>query len=120
MTREEEIAAEQELIKQQAALLVAYEETNAVSDEEAQFVTPLDLLKSKNYTTREVRDSRYAICKGCDEFWKTVKVCKECGCSMPMKTWLKEARCPIGKWGSTESGKGDVSALPENKEKEIS
>ena len=24
--------------------------------------------------------------------------CKECGCFMNRKTWLKDASCPIGKW----------------------
>lgn len=68
------------------------------TDETAEDVTPLDLLSSKNYTTKTVRDTRYEICKRCDRFLSPVKVCRECGCSMPLKTWLKNATCPLNKW----------------------
>jgi hypothetical protein len=98
VTREEEIEAEQELIRQQAIQFADFSIANEISDETAQKVTPLDLLNSKNYTTRDVRDSRYEICKGCDEFAKPIKMCKECGCNMPLKTWLSQAECPLGKW----------------------
>lgn len=62
-------------------------------------VTPLDLLNNKNYTTREKRDMRYDICKSCDRLFKPTRTCKECGCFMAAKTWLKEAYCPMLRWG---------------------
>ena len=43
---------------------------------------------------------RYNTCKSCDRFNKVFKTCKECGCFMPLKTKLKKAYCPIGKWGN--------------------
>lgn len=61
-------------------------------------VTPLDLLNNKNYITQDIRNSRYKICLDCDKLFKPTKTCKECGCFMSMKTWLKNASCPIGKW----------------------
>jgi len=61
-------------------------------------VTPLDLLNSDNYTNRDIRNKRYDICKGCDRFSAPTKRCKECGCFMAMKTWLKGASCPLDKW----------------------
>jgi len=61
-------------------------------------VTPLDLLNHKNYTTQEIRNERLDICKGCDRLFKPTRTCKECGCFMAAKTWLKESRCPLGKW----------------------
>jgi rRNA maturation endonuclease Nob1 len=61
-------------------------------------VTPIDLLFSDNYTTKEIRNKRYDICKECDSLFKPTNTCKECGCFMAMKTWLKEATCPLGKW----------------------
>jgi hypothetical protein len=103
MTREDEIQAEQDLMREQAAMVTDYAVANEVSDEDAQNVTPLDLLNSKNYTTREMRDARYDVCKGCDEFFKPIKMCKECGCSMPLKTWLSQAECPLGKWKKEEA-----------------
>jgi hypothetical protein len=62
--------------------------------------TPLDLLNNKNYTDRETRDFRYDICKSCDRLINVTKTCKECGCFMSAKTWMKHASCPLGKWGS--------------------
>lgn len=61
--------------------------------------TPLDLLSSDNYTTREVRNERYDICLSCDRLFGPTRTCKECGCFMAMKTWLKMAGCPLQKWG---------------------
>jgi rRNA maturation endonuclease Nob1 len=61
-------------------------------------VTPIDLFNNKNYTTLEIRNARYETCKGCEELFQPTKTCKKCGCFMAMKTWLKEATCPLGKW----------------------
>jgi hypothetical protein len=96
MMTDEEIAAEQALIVEQAKQM--NDAKNHMSDEVAATVTPFDLLNSNNYTTKDVRNSRYETCKQCPEFFNPIKMCKECGCSMPMKTWLKNATCPIGKW----------------------
>jgi hypothetical protein len=69
------------------------------SEEEYHAVTPLDLLSSDNYTDKERRDKRLEICKGCHRFFKLTYSCKECGCFMAAKTWLKQAECPLHKWG---------------------
>lgn len=95
MMTEEEIAAEQALLREQAVLFTPAAE---VSDVDAERVTPLDLLHSQNYTDRATRDSRYAACKGCERFVGLTKQCRECLCFMPMKTWLSAASCPIGEW----------------------
>lgn len=65
-------------------------------------VTPLDLINNNNYTTKEIRDSRYDVCLGCEELFKPTRTCKKCGCFMALKTWLKDAQCPINKWGQVE------------------
>lgn len=62
------------------------------------YTTPFDLLSSDNYTTKEKRNERLDICNGCDRLFKATKTCKECGCFMSLKTWLKDATCPIDKW----------------------
>lgn len=67
-------------------------------------VTPLDLLDNHNYTTAEIRGERYDICLGCERLFKPTRTCKECGCFMAMKTWLKQASCPLGKWNATDTG----------------
>mgnify|MGYP006268163045 CR=1 FL=1 len=41
---------------------------------------------------------RMDICLSCPELINVTKQCKKCGCIMPLKTKLKPATCPIGKW----------------------
>lgn len=65
-------------------------------------VNPLDLLGPGNYTNSEIRGGRLDICLGCERLFKPTRTCKECGCFMSLKTWLKEAHCPLDKWGSVE------------------
>lgn len=69
-----------------------------LTDEHARQVNPFDLLLSDNYTTSEQRNGRLDICKDCDELFKPTRTCKQCGCFMALKTWLKDAQCPLGKW----------------------
>lgn len=68
------------------------------TDSDDKNVSPFDLLSSDNYTIRETRDERLTICKGCEELFTPTRTCRQCGCFMAFKTWLKEATCPIGKW----------------------
>jgi hypothetical protein len=68
-------------------------------DESHYDVKPWHMLSNENYTEKNIRDARYDECKRCDKLFKPTRTCKECGCFMAMKTWLKEAECPIGKWG---------------------
>jgi hypothetical protein len=42
---------------------------------------------------------RLEICTECPRLFKKTYTCKECGCFMKIKTHLKSAECPIGKWG---------------------
>ena len=62
-------------------------------------VTPFDLMKPDAPSASEENyNDRLSICKGCPELIKTTKQCKKCGCFMPFKARLQEAKCPIGKW----------------------
>jgi hypothetical protein len=60
---------------------------------------PWDLLNPavENCTDTEQK-TRMDICNGCPELIDLTKQCKKCGCIMPLKTRLKKAVCPIGKW----------------------
>lgn len=113
---DEEIAAEQEMIKRQANNPMpldedAYMEAGRIyliqegrvsaegfTEEDDHKATPLDLLNSNNYVDRDTRELRYDVCKGCPRLFKPTRTCKECGCFMAAKTWLKNADCPLGKW----------------------
>ena len=68
------------------------------TEEDDHRATPLDLLNSNNYVDRDTREVRYDLCKACPRLFKPTRTCKECGCFMAAKTWLKNADCPIGKW----------------------
>lgn len=45
-----------------------------------------------------VIESRYNICKSCENFIKQTTTCTKCGCFMIAKVRLSGASCPIGKW----------------------
>ena len=68
------------------------------TDEHAEQVSPLDLLSSNNYTSKEHRAARLNVCRDCSSLFKPTRTCRECGCFMALKTWLKDASCPLGKW----------------------
>lgn len=48
---------------------------------------------------KEVAEKRLDICLACPELVSVTKQCKKCGCIMPLKVKLKDAECPIAKWG---------------------
>jgi hypothetical protein len=39
---------------------------------------------------------RIEICKACNQY--RLGMCMQCGCYMGLKTKLRDAQCPIGKW----------------------
>jgi hypothetical protein len=43
-------------------------------------------------------EERIAICEQCEWYRKSIAQCKKCMCLMKLKTRLKSAKCPIGKW----------------------
>jgi hypothetical protein len=43
-------------------------------------------------------EKRYSICQECPELIKLTKQCKKCGCFMKVKSRMKLAKCPLGKW----------------------
>ena len=57
------------------------------------FVNP-----NTEYSSDEEAVRRMSICEGCPSFIKLTHQCKECGCFMKMKVWLKTAECPLKKW----------------------
>lgn len=46
------------------------------------------------------RQERVDICNNCDKL-TMLKTCTECGCLMPVKTWLKSSECPLKKWSQS-------------------
>lgn len=46
----------------------------------------------------ELVEYRMSICKQCPFFSKGSQRCKKCGCFMKLKSTLRQASCPVGKW----------------------
>lgn len=46
---------------------------------------------------KDLQEARMAICESCPEL-TTFKRCQQCGCFMVVKTRLRGAHCPLGKW----------------------
>lgn len=52
----------------------------------------------KPRSDQEEVEARLAICNTCPELRKKTMQCRKCGCFMKLKTTLKQAKCPLGKW----------------------
>jgi uncharacterized paraquat-inducible protein A len=48
--------------------------------------------------SEEDANKRKSICNGCEAFNKEQERCTKCGCHMAVKTYLRAATCPLGKW----------------------
>lgn len=53
---------------------------------------------SQPRSDRGLIEHRLSICNSCSAFRKNTKRCSKCGCFMSLKSTLKQAKCPIGKW----------------------
>jgi hypothetical protein len=47
---------------------------------------------------RELIEQRLEVCNSCEWFSKRLAKCRKCGCFMKLKSTLKQASCPLGKW----------------------
>lgn len=73
-------------------------------------VRPWDVVNpDTEYANDVVQKERMAICEGCEHLMIT-KQCSQCGCSMPVKSKLKYAVCPVGKWGVAHDNKTATGA----------
>lgn len=70
-----------------------------IENNKASAVSPLDIVNPNTEWVDEITASnRFSICEACPELIKMSKQCKKCGCFMTIKTKMKQATCPIGKW----------------------
>jgi hypothetical protein len=46
----------------------------------------------------ETRHTRLSLCMSCEHLFEPTNSCKKCGCFVGAKTWIKDAKCPLGKW----------------------
>lgn len=59
------------------------------------------ILKDPTPVSKEIYNQRLSICLGCHLFTNK-KVCKVCGCFMPIKSKFQIFDCPLGKWSKTD------------------
>jgi hypothetical protein len=60
---------------------------------------PWDMINPNvELVSEEEATARMSICEECPSLLKATRQCKECGCFMKLKTKLKKAECPLGKW----------------------
>ena len=60
-----------------------------------------DILEGKEISApKEIIEMRRSICNGCDKKKTicTMEFCKECGCSLDVKTSGASFHCPLNKW----------------------
>jgi len=51
--------------------------------------------------SEEIQQTRIDICNSCEKLHST-NFCTLCGCYMPVKTFLSNAKCPMDKWKSVD------------------
>lgn len=49
-------------------------------------------------SSQETVTSRKEICNSCELFKKSIQICGDCKCFMPIKWVIKKSECPIEKW----------------------
>jgi len=47
---------------------------------------------------KELMEARLEICRGCKYLNQKLMKCTKCGCFMKLKSTLRQAKCPVGKW----------------------
>ncbi len=52
------------------------------------------LEKLEGLKRKQIAGKRYAICKSCEKFKVSIKICGVCGCFMPLKVNLLSMSCP--------------------------
>lgn len=66
------------------------------------FIAKLDgSMRTSSEQANEQHDKarlRLEICRRCPAYNPALQICGDCGCYMPIKTQVEEAKCPQGRW----------------------
>ena len=71
---------------------------NNIKDRMEKIKNNLDENIYKITAQADVRSNRLSICTSCEFLFQPTGNCTKCGCFVKGKTWIADARCPIGKW----------------------
>ena len=69
------------------------------------------------FVTRKEAEDRLNVCKTCDIFVQSLKLCGDCKCYMPFKVILSMYSCPKNKWGQSNSAETNNPFTPDEIEK---
>lgn len=50
------------------------------------------------FVNENIEKERYDLCKSCEQFSETLKLCMVCKCFMPGKVKIGFSSCPLDKW----------------------
>lgn len=64
-------------------------------------------LPARFFTDADTRRLRMELCHECASL-TGLNLCAECGCYMPIKTWVNTADCPKNKWAVAVGPKESV------------
>ena len=56
------------------------------------------LSKIADVADDELAERRMEICRACPFYVALTHQCRKCGCIMNLKTKIRDAKCPEGKW----------------------
>lgn len=55
------------------------------------------------------RFDRVAKCQTCDQYLRSTRQCRLCGCLVSVKIAWADSECPLGKWSRVEGGHDPIS-----------
>ena len=61
-------------------------------------VKEFSLSVSSGFVPKEMKDYRWDLCIGCENFKSSTNQCLLCNCFMPVKVLFKKSRCPKLYW----------------------
>ncbi len=85
-------------IQERDGNLAAFHNMDKVSDYIKEHFPLIEHMKEVTRDRYELAHNRIEICKTCDSYNKTMKMCTECYCIAPAKALGNGQSCPIGKW----------------------
>jgi ribosomal protein L32 len=72
-----------------------------------------DATLSKWFVSKQEAQTRYAMCKSCEHFIISTRICNICCCFMPWKVTQARLRCPIGLWDRGQEYQEHAAKLEE-------
>jgi len=63
------------------------------------------------FASSKDRFDRVSICQACDQYLRSTRQCRMCGCLVSVKIAWADSECPLDKWSSVPGGHDPVSQI---------